>query len=374
VLPNRKAFAAQCLAFALLAAVCAVPGFAQEPPKPRASPAPRLIILPPRLVAGEQATLAVLDAQGRLLPNVAVDLPGNQKITTDATGRALFKAPDHSGSFVAKTSAPAVSASSVVVPAGDPGTPMNSQSSVGQPAGHVNVTSYPHFLAIHDRFTLEGTGFRGAADSNHVFLNDDPCLIAAASPVAMVVLPGPRIPVGDITLRINVGGAEMGPFPVSVVLLEISGPPEAVTAGNTGQLTVHAHGTTEPLQVEVRNGSPGVIQLSKGNVQRLKSSGGEENVAQVDVKFVTGGNYSISARLLSSGASAPNLELARKRLTEARTIATRDWSERIDQVLQKLEQAPQDLSQIRAQLKSMLDDKPVGPLASLLDSAWRELN
>ena len=166
----------------------------------------------------------------------------------------------------------------------------------------------------------------------------------------------------------------MGPFPVSVVLLEISGPPEAVTAGDIGKLTVHAHGTTEPLQVEVRNGSPGVIQLSKGNVQRLKSSGGEENVAQVDVKFVTGGNYSISARLLPSGVSAPNLELARKRLTEARTIATRDWSERIDQVLQKLEQAPQDLPTIRAQLKSMLDDKPVGPLASLLDSAWRELN
>jgi hypothetical protein len=94
----------------------------------------------------------------------------------------------------------------------------------------------------------------------------------------------------------------------------------------------------------------------------------------VDVKFVTGGNYSISARLLSSAASAPNLELARKRLAEARTIATRDWSDRIDQVLQKLEQAPLDLAQIRAQLKSMLDDKPVGPLASLLDSAWRELN
>ena len=166
----------------------------------------------------------------------------------------------------------------------------------------------------------------------------------------------------------------MGPFPVAAVLLDISGPPEAVTAGDVGKLIVHAHGTTEPLQVEVRNGSPGVIQLSKGNVQRLKSSGGEDNVAQVDVKFVTGGNYSISARLLSAGASAPNLELARKRLTEARTIATRGWSERIDQVLQKLEQAPQDLPTIRAQLKSMLDDKPVGPLASLLDSAWRELN
>jgi hypothetical protein len=32
------------------------------------------------------------------------------------------------------------------------------------------------------------------------------------------------------------------------------------------------------------------------------------------------------------------------------------------------------LPQIRAELKSMLDDNPAAPLASLLDSAWRELN
>jgi hypothetical protein len=32
------------------------------------------------------------------------------------------------------------------------------------------------------------------------------------------------------------------------------------------------------------------------------------------------------------------------------------------------------LPQIRAQLRSMLDDKPAASVASLLDSAWRELN
>ena len=43
------------------------------------SPAPRLIILPPKVVAGAQATLAVLDSQGRLLPNITVELSGGQK-------------------------------------------------------------------------------------------------------------------------------------------------------------------------------------------------------------------------------------------------------------------------------------------------------
>jgi hypothetical protein len=360
------------MAFALMFGAGDVRLSAQESSKPpRAFAIPRSILLPPKLVAGAQATLAVLDSQGRLLPDIAVELSGNRKVTTDITGRALFNAPDQPGNFVARVSAKGVSASSVVLPAATVAAQVNSQP---EPKARVTVTSTPHFVAIHDRFTLEGSGFRGAADSNHVFLNGDPCVIAAASPLAMVILPGPRIPVGNVDLRVNVGGVELGPFPVLAVLLDFSGPPDSVTAGATGKLIVRAHGTTEPLLLEVRNVSPSVIKLSKGNVQRVKSSGGEENIAEVEMKFIGGGNYVVSARLLSADASVPNLELARKRLTEAKTIATRDWSSRIDQVLREMDQAPQDLLQIRAQLKSMLDDKPVGPLASLLDSAWRELN
>jgi hypothetical protein len=189
-----------------------------------------------------------------------------------------------------------------------------------------------------------------------------------------VALPGPLVPVGDVNLHVTVAGIDAGLFPVSTVLLEFSGPTDAVNAGSIGKLVVRAHGTTEPLLLEVRNGSPGVIQLSKGNVQRLKTSGGDQNIAPVEVKFVKDGNYSVSARLISPAASLPDLELARKRLTEARKIASGDWSMRIDQVLLKIDQGPRDLPQIRAELRSMLNDKPTASLASLLNSAWRELN
>src|ERR1700693_2243617 len=158
------------LAFALLVAVCAALAAAQQSPQSHASPAPRLIILPPRVVAGAQATLAVLDSQGRLLPNIAVELSGGQVVTTDVTGRALFNATDLSGTLVAKISGPAISASATVMTSEDSGTNVTSR---GIP-GRVNVVSYPHIVAIHDRFTLEGSGFRGAADSNHAYLNDDP--------------------------------------------------------------------------------------------------------------------------------------------------------------------------------------------------------
>jgi hypothetical protein len=291
----------RCLAFTLLLGACAALAAAQQQPKPHASPAPRLIILPPKVVAGAQGTLAVLDSQGRLLPNIAVELSGGQKVTTDLTGRAMFQAPDQPGTLVAKASGQGVTASATVVAPEDPAPHGGS----GGTPGAVKVDSYPHTLAIHDRFTVEGSGFRGAADSNHVFLNDDPCLVVASSPVSLVVLPGPRVPVGNVTLRVTVAGIDAGHYPVSGVLLEFSGPPEAVNAGSSGKLIVHAHGTTEPLILEVRNGSPGVIQLSKGNVQRLKTSGGDDNVAPVDVRFVTGGNYLVTAKLISTDGRQP---------------------------------------------------------------------
>jgi len=362
----RHKLPSRCLAFTLLVGVCATLSAAQQPPKTRPSPAPRLIILPPKVVAGAQATLAVLDSQGRLLPNIAVELSGGQKVTTDVTGRALFKATGEPGTLTAKISGQAISVSTNVVASEDSGPHGGS--------GGVKVISYPHVMATHDRFTLEGSGFLGVADSNHVYLNDDPCLVVAASPVSLVVLPGPRVPVGDVSLHLTVAGIDAGQFPVSAVLLEFSGPTEAVNAGSSGKLILHAHGTTLPLLLEVRNGSPGVIQLSKGNVQRLKTSGGEENLAPVEVKFMTGGNYSVSARLISTDAGAPDLESARRRLAEARKIASGDWPARIDQVLLKIDQAPRDLPRIRAELRSLLDDKPAAPLALLLDSAWRELN
>ncbi len=282
------------LASIILMGASAVATLAQQPPKPHSAPVPRQIILPPRLIAGAQATLAVLDSQGRLLPNIAVELSGGQKVTTDVTGRARFNAPGEPGALVAKISGQAISASASVTALDDPGA----KEEPGGSPGATKIISYPHVLAIHDRFTLEGSGFRGAPDLNLVYLNGDPCLVVASSPVSLVVLPGPGAPVGDATLEVSVAGTSVGQFPVSAVLLEFSGPAATPDAGSTGSLTLRARGTTEPLAVEIRNGSTAVIQLSKGNVQRLMTSGGEQNMVPIEVKFLTGGNYAVSARLV----------------------------------------------------------------------------
>ncbi|HEY7680058.1 MAG TPA: hypothetical protein VIC04_06015, partial [Terriglobia bacterium] len=54
---------------------------------------PAVIVLPQKVVAGEKASLAILDASGALVPGAQVDFEGGERITTDATGRATFAVP-----------------------------------------------------------------------------------------------------------------------------------------------------------------------------------------------------------------------------------------------------------------------------------------
>ena len=280
------------LAILFCVGLCCVPVAAQQAPKSHPSPSPRQIILPSKVIAGDQATLAVLDSQGRLLPNIIVDISGGQKVTTDTTGRALFNVPGGAATLAAKIEARGIASSTKVLPAE---VPIPLAASEGG-----KIMDYPRVVSIHDRFTLEGPGFRGAADLNHIFLNGDPCLVLASSSVSLVALPGPHVPLGDIRLQVDVAGGGAEEFPVSAVILEFSGPAGAVSAGSAGALTLRARGTNLPLNVEVRNGSPKVIQLAKGNVQRLKTSGGDQNTVAIEVRFVTGGNYSVSAKFISA--------------------------------------------------------------------------
>src|ERR1700674_2650205 len=100
-------------AWASLAMAGAAATPAQQRAKPQAGP-PRTLILPPRIVAGLPATLAVLDAAGRLVPGAAVELSSGTKLKTDATGRALFTAPRGLVGLTAQIPGQNVTASAIV--------------------------------------------------------------------------------------------------------------------------------------------------------------------------------------------------------------------------------------------------------------------
>jgi hypothetical protein len=330
--------------------------------------APRTIVLPRATVAGAPATLAVLDSAGRLLPNVAVEISGGQKVITDSTGRALFAVPGEPGVLTVQVPGHDVTASAPIVKSADP----EPQTSIESLSPAVRVLAVPHFISLHDRFTVEGAGFRGAADANRVFLADQACLVLASSPVSLVALPGLHVPIGTINLRVGVAGQDAGSSPVTMVLLELSGPAEAPAAGAEGKLSVRVRGTRERLAVEVRNASPEIIRLPRGTVERVTTSGGERNTAEIETKFLASGDYAVTARLVPIDSGLPDLEAARQKLVAARALASGIWAARADRVIRRIDRAPQDIAQIRAELEQMLGDKPSGEFAFLLESAWQE--
>src|SRR5262250_3397980 len=159
-----------------LALVCALalPGFSQQAPPASAA---RILLLPRYIVSGERATLAVLDVNGRLTPDVVVKFSNGDRVTTDATGRALFVAPLNPGVISAGLS-------------GRPGRVYATIMSATEAASpSVDVSNAPRIASLTDRFELSGHGFCGDADANHVTIAGLPALVLASSPMSLLVLP-----------------------------------------------------------------------------------------------------------------------------------------------------------------------------------------
>src|SRR5947208_6796608 len=156
------------------------PGASAQQPAPAASGA-RILLLPRRIVSGERATLAVLDVNGRLTPRVTVNFSNGDRLTTDATGRALFVAPLNPGMIFG----------SIAGRAGRVATTILSPSAAASTS--IEVSSVPRGAALLYRFELFGKSFCGDADANHVMIAGQPAILLASSPIPLVVLPPPDL-------------------------------------------------------------------------------------------------------------------------------------------------------------------------------------
>src|SRR6202043_1326875 len=137
----------------LCALLFACSAHAQQAPNPAGA---RILLLPRRIVSGERATLAVLDVNGRLTPGVAVNFSNGDRLTTDATGRALFVAPLKPGVIYGSI-------------AGRTGRVATAILAPGEAAStSIEVSSAPRFASLTDRFELFGKSFCGDADANEV--------------------------------------------------------------------------------------------------------------------------------------------------------------------------------------------------------------
>jgi len=269
-----------------LSAIFIFPGssLAQKP----SGEAGRILLLPRQIVAGDRATLAVLDVSGRLAPGVTVHFSNGEKYTTDATGRALFVAPLN----------PGVIFGSLEGRAGRVPTTILTPAEASSPS--LRVTQAPRIASISDRFALAGNGFCGDADSNQVMMGGKQAIVLASSPVSMTVLAPLEQQNGAVTVEVSCGRQTAPEFSVTLVSLELEADSAAMAPGEKRVLTVHVHGSAARVALEARNLAPEIASLNGKVLVRATSSGGAENIARFELLGNKRGNFMISIRLIPS--------------------------------------------------------------------------
>jgi hypothetical protein len=281
----RRSRTAFCFAFFIGSVF--VPYSQAQHPVPKASGA-RILLLPRRIVSGERATLAVLDVNGRLTPGVTVNFSNGDRLTTDATGRALFVAPLNAGVIFGSIAGRTGRVTTAIV------SPSEAASA------SMEVSSVPRVASLSDRFEILGRGFCGDADANQVSIAGQPAIVLASSPAALMVLPPTELQPGAAAVEVTCAKRQSPPFSVTFVGLELEADSSVLRPGEHRVLTVRARGTTAKVALEARNLAPDIAELSGGNPVRASSSGDAENLAKFEVVGRKNGSFLISIRLVPS--------------------------------------------------------------------------
>lgn len=319
------------------------------------------IVLPSKLVAGQRATLAVVDAEGKLAAGITVQFAGGATVTTDDTGRAAFVAPEEPGVITVRL-ARGAQATSTVLRAGD------------HPADELILDDVPTMVAIGSRFTVNGYGFRGEADENAVTVGEQPAIVLAASPVALVLAPHPQAKPGPAEFRIETGAGKAVTFSTTVVRLEVSADKPQLAPRERGRLTVRAVGTLTRVEIEARNLTPEIVRLRQGELQRVTTRGGLENTATFRLEGRAQGEYQIAVRLMPPPLGQPDTERALRHLIRAIPLAPNEpMRQRILRQVHRLEAHPHDLPRVRDALEVILSEYSEGDFGRHVEAAWKAL-
>src|SRR5271156_5872081 len=195
---RRHALAVACISACISASLLCGIAVARAPaPRAQAQSNPYTnwtvtIVLPPRLMAGHSATLAVLGVDGKLAAGVTVTLGDGQTLTTDRTGRAVFTVPASGDYLLAKGSGASVAA--LIDPAAGASEPKE--------------TTIPSIVSMRDGFWICSAGLRGDADADSVRINDEPALVLAASPECLVALPSQKATPGPAKISVEAPGTQ----------------------------------------------------------------------------------------------------------------------------------------------------------------------
>jgi hypothetical protein len=306
------------------------------------------IVLPPKLVAGQPATLAVLGVDGRLAEGITVDVGKGQRVKTDKSGRAFFTAPTDAQVLIATASGDSAAA---LIDA--PTTSTGEQGAIVAPV-----------VSQVDRFSVCGGGFRGDVDANRVSINSERAFVLASSPECIVVLASPRALPGPAKLFIQTPGAQWTAA-TTLASLHFDPPLPPLVPEKRSTLALHVQGTDQALRVWVENQTPGVLRFLRGDRQEVLTSGGTQNSAEIEVQAVATGDFSFHGRILAS----PDSGVARRYFTAAESIAPKEHQREMKNLADRLTHHPDETQKVRRETEAILSTTMAGDFRTLMESA-----
>jgi hypothetical protein len=344
----RKGFVRAVSAYVVCGCVLLTCGFAVRAQSTAATTWTVSIVLPPRLIAGQSATLAVLGVDGRLADGITVDVGKGQRVKTDKTGRAFFTAPADGAVFLATAS-------------GDAATALVDAPARGADEHAVNVAPVVSQL---DQFSVCGGGFRGDVDANHVSINGERAFVLASSPECIVVLANPRALPGPAKISIQTPGAQWSAT-TTLASLHFDPPLPPLMPEKRSKLALHVQGTDQALRVWVENQTPGVLRFLRGDRQQVLTSGGPQNSAEIEVQAIATGDFSFHGRILA----APDAGVARRYLTAAEAIAPKDLQRNVKSMADRLTHHPDDTQKVWRETEAILATTMAGDFRTMMESA-----
>jgi len=340
-----------------LAAATAMTGVARAQVS-ESKTSPDSIVLPLELVSGQTATLAVLSADGRIAAGVKLVLSNGEVVTTDESGRAHFLGPPDAGILIARIL----------------GTQMRAAADVlhRPTAEKVEIATAPAMVALEERFTIAGIGFHGDADRNQVELGGESAFVLAASPIELVILASAKTALGSEQLTVKTGESEVS-AQTALVDVVVYPPDDGVRPGKKAELVLHVSGTTQSVGLDVRNMNPEIVAFRHGQLAHVRTRGGVDNSATIEVKGLRAGDFSYAATL-EPEAESMNVQAARDFLQAADELANGDEKRHIGNILAKVRSGHVDIRGARKEFAKITVANSSGDLQALIRATGEALN
>ncbi len=313
------------------------------------------IVLPPKLMAAHPATLAVFGAGGKLAAGVTVALSDGESVTTDGTGRAHFTAPATATYLLAQ--AEGTIAATLIDPASGASEPKSA--------------TIPPFVSLRESFWVCGPDLQGDATADSITINSHPALVLAASPECLATIAPPGTAPGPAPVAVSAPGVQWSTS-TTFVSLAFEAPHPTLQPAQKGSMTIRVRGSDTKLNLVVENTSPDVLHFLRGDVQWVRTSGGANNFAPIEVQANRSGDFTFDARVVPP----PDPSIAARYLEAAARLAPRDQANqrrRIKKLAQRLSHRPRNVDSERRDLARILNQAVPGDERTLLAFAYSSL-